>query len=489
MVTNDATILKIKHDVLYRVAKLAYAGEFNEKKEQIPYEMIPGPKAQFRCCIYKEREVIRQRINLAEGKTPTGEKPDMAKGHKIVYVIPSACEECPIARYTVTNNCQNCMGKACYNSCNFGAISIGVNQAYIDPSKCKECGKCAAACPYNAIADLMRPCRKSCPVDALKVDPETGIAMIDDEKCISCGQCVHSCPFGAIGTITFVVDVINAIRSNKRVVAMVAPALEGQFGDDITMASLRKAIMELGFDDMIEVGLGGDLTALYESREWAEAYKEGKKLTTSCCPAFVNLVKKHYPKLVDNISTTVSPMCAVSRMVKAQDPETVAVFIGPCVAKKSEAMDKDIKDNVDYVLTVGELRAMLKAKDVKVEPAENDYQRASGFGKRFGNSGGVTNAVLQSLKEENQNEDITVTVCNGAQECKKALLMMQAGKLKTDFIEGMACVGGCVGGPSKHKSEIETKRFRDKLIKEADGRNILENLADVDLDSFSMHRD
>ena len=110
MVTNDATILKIKHDVLYRVAKLAYAGEFNEKKEQIPYEMIPGPKAQFRCCIYKEREVIRQRINLAEGKTPTGEKTDMAKGHKIVYVIPSACEECPIARYTVTNICHICMG-------------------------------------------------------------------------------------------------------------------------------------------------------------------------------------------------------------------------------------------------------------------------------------------------------------------------------------------------------------------------------------------
>ena len=178
MVTNDATILKIKHEVLYRVAKLAYDGEFEEKKGTIPYEMIPGPKAQFRCCIYKEREVIRQRVNLAEGKTPTGETPDFSKGHKIVYVIPSACEECPIARYTVTNNCQNCMGKACYNSCNFGAITIGMHQAYIDPSKCKECGKCAAACPYNAIADLMRPCRKSCPVDALQVDPNTGIAMI-----------------------------------------------------------------------------------------------------------------------------------------------------------------------------------------------------------------------------------------------------------------------------------------------------------------------
>ena len=124
MVTNDATILKIKHEVLYRVAKLAYEGKFQEEREKIPYEMIPGPKAQFRCCIYKEREVIRQRVNLAEGKTPMGEIPDNSKGHKIVYVIPAACEECPIARYTVTNNCQNCMGKACYNSCNFGAITI-----------------------------------------------------------------------------------------------------------------------------------------------------------------------------------------------------------------------------------------------------------------------------------------------------------------------------------------------------------------------------
>ena len=195
---HDARV--IKFDVLRKVADLTYDhdGEISEEELNNYYkDLIPGTKANYRCCIYKEREVIRQRINLAEGKTPTGETPDFSKGHKIVYVIPSACEECPIARYTVTNNCQNCMGKACYNSCNFGAITIGMHQAYIDPSKCKECGKCAAACPYNAIADLMRPCRKSCPVDALQVDPDTGIAMIDDEKCISCGQCIHSCPFGA----------------------------------------------------------------------------------------------------------------------------------------------------------------------------------------------------------------------------------------------------------------------------------------------------
>ena len=485
MVTNDATTLKLKHEVLYRVAKLTFEGKLETEREKIPYEMIPGPKAQYRCCIYKEREVIRQRVNLVEGRTPLGEEREDKK--KIVFIIPSACEECPISRYTVTNNCQKCMGKACYNSCKFGAITIGMHQAYIDPSKCRECGMCAQACPYNAIADLLRPCRKSCPVDALMVDSETGIAYIDDEKCISCGHCVHSCPFGAIGTATNVVEVASAIRDGKRVVAMFAPALEGHFGPDVTMSSLRKASIDTGFADMVEVGLGGDLTAAAEAEEWAEAYKEGKKMTTSCCPAFVNMIHKHFPDAVEHISTTVSPMCGVSRMLKAKDPETVTVFVGPCVAKKSERV-QGIEGNADYVLTVGEFRALMKAKDVEIQPGENDYQESSVFGKRFGNSGGVTQAVLQSLKEENENDDITVNVCNGAQECKKALMMLSRGRLKEDFIEGMICEGGCVGGPSKHRSETESKRARDKLIKEADGRLILENLSAYDLDSFSMHR-
>ena len=488
MVTNDATTLKLKHEVLYRIAKLAFEGKLDEERDQIAYEMIPGPKAQYRCCIYKEREVIRQRVNLVEGKTPLGKtRSEEEVRNKIVYVIPAACEECPISRYTVTNNCQRCMGKACFNSCNFGAITIGMHQAYIDPSKCRECGRCAQACPYNAIADLLRPCRKSCPVDALKVDPETGIAHIDDEKCISCGHCIHSCPFGAIGTVTNVVEVASAIRDGKKVIAMPAPALEGQFGADITMASLRKVAIDIGFTDMVEVGLGGDLTAAAEAEEWAQAYEEGKKMTTSCCPAFVNMINKHYPKVKENISTTVSPMCAVSRMLKARDPEVITVFIGPCIAKKSEAAS-GIEGNADYVLTVGEFRALMKARGVEGEAQANDYQEASVFGKRFGNSGGVTNAVLQSLREENKNDDITVNVCNGADECKKAMMMMERGRLKEDFVEGMICQGGCVGGPSKHKAENEVKRFRDKLIKDADGRKILENLSNYDLDSFSMHR-
>lgn len=483
MVTNDATILKIKHDVLYEVAKMAWAGELDERKEEIPFKMIPGPQAQFRCCIYREREIIHQRVRLAEGKCPSSGKDTK----NIVQVIGAACEGCPISRYTVTDNCQKCMGKACQNSCNFGAITMGKDRAYIDPDKCKECGKCAAACPYNAIADLVRPCKKSCPVDAITMD-ENGIVVIDESKCIQCGACIHGCPFGAIGSKTFMVDIINLINAGKKVVAMVAPATEGQFGPDITMASWKTALKKIGFADMVEVALGGDMTAAAEAAEWAEAYKEGKKMTTSCCPAFVNMIKQHFPQLLDNMSTTVSPMVAVSRMIKAQDPEAITVFIGPCIAKKSETVDLNITGNADYAMTFGEIRAMMRAKDVELEPEENTLQEGTVFGKRFGNGGGVTAAVLECLKETGENTDIKVATCSGAAECKKALMLLKVGRLPEDFIEGMVCVGGCVGGPSKHKTEMEAKKARDLLIGKAENREVHANLKEMKADQVHMHR-
>lgn len=483
MVTNDATILRLKYEVLNAVAKAAWEGNLTERESDIPYEIIPGPQAQYRCCIYKEREIIRQRVRLAEGKCPTGKD-----STNVVQVINAACEECPIASYVVTDNCQKCMGKACQNSCNFGAISMGRDRAYIDPGKCKSCGKCSQACPYNAIAHLERPCKKSCPVDAITYD-EYGICEIDEKKCIECGNCVHSCPFGAIDSKTFMIDVINLIRAGKRVVAMVAPATEGQYGPDITMGSWKTALKKAGFADMIEVALGGDMTAAYEADEWAEAYKEGKKMTTSCCPAFVNMVKKHFPMLLDHVSTTVSPMCAVSRMIKALDPESITVFIGPCIAKKSEALDLNIQDNADYVLNLEEINALLKGKGIELEPEPNDYQEGSVFGKRFGNGGGVTKAVLECMEEAGEStEGIKVARCSGAVECKKALLMLRVGKLPEDFIEGMACVGGCVGGPSKRKAENEFKKDRDTLIAQADNRKVRENLKNYPMDKFSMHR-
>ena len=482
MITNDATILRVKHDVLCEVAKLAWAGELEEKRDELPFKMIPGPQAQFRCCIYKEREIIHQRVRLAEGKCPSGKN-----SINVVQVIGAACEECPIASYVITDNCRKCMGKACQNSCHFGAITMSDTRAHIDPGKCKECGKCAQACPYSAIAHLERPCKKVCPVDAITYD-DNGICVIDEKKCIQCGACIHSCPFGAIGTRTFMVDVIRLINAGKRVVAMVAPATEGQFGENITMASWRTALKKIGFADMVEVALGGDLTAAAEAAEWAEAYKEGKKMTTSCCPAFVNMIRQHFPAQLEHMSTTVSPMCAVSRMLKEQKPGTITVFIGPCIAKKSETLDLNITDNADYAMTFGEIRAMMRARGVELEPEDNTLQDGSVFGKRFGNSGGVTAAVVQCFKEMNEDIEPKVMRCNGAAECKKALLLLKVGKLPEDFVEGMVCVGGCVGGPSKHKAELEAKKARDLLIGQADKREVHENLKAKGVENLAMHR-
>ena len=477
----DENVIKIKHDVLFEVAKLAFSGELEEKRDNIAMELIPGPTPQFRCCIYKEREIIRQRVRLAEGKAP-GVKDD----GNMIQVISSACEDCPISSYVVTDNCQNCLGKACINACNFGAIEMGRHRSHIDASKCKECGKCAQACPYHAIAALKRPCKFNCPVDAISYD-ENGISVINEEKCIRCGLCIHKCPFGAIGSKTFIVDVIDAIKSEKSVYALVAPATEGQFGAGITMNSWKKAMKEVGFTDLIEVGLGGDMTAAYEAEEWAEAYKNGKKMTTSCCPAFVNMVKKHYPELIDNVSTTISPMCAVSRMIKAKEPDAVTVFIGPCISKKSEVKDHAIEGNADYALTYSEIRAIMRARDVKLQQDENTYQESSVYGKRFANAGGVTEAVLQSLKESNDEIAATVNKCNGAAECKKALLLMKVGRLPEDFIEGMICEGGCVGGPSAFNPQQSFKKDRDAMIAQADDRGIHENLEHYEMDAFSMH--
>ena len=483
MVTNDATILRIKHEILYEVAKLAWNDQLEDGRDDIPYKISPGPQAQYRCCVYKEREIIRQRVRLAEGKAPSANDDG-----NIIQVISSACEDCPISSYTVTENCQNCLGKACINACKFGAIEAGRLRSHIDPQKCKECGRCAQACPYNAIAHLKRPCKFSCPVNAITYN-EYGISVIDESKCIRCGKCIHSCPFGAIGSKTYIVDVIDAIKSdNKHVYAMVAPAAEGQFGANITMNSWKKAMQAVGFNGFVEVALGGDMTAAYEADEWLEAYEAGEKKVTSCCPGFVNMVRKHYPELADKISTTVSPMCAVSRMIKAKDPDAVTVFIGPCVAKKSEVHDQKIEGNADYVLTFSEIRAIMKAKGVQLEADDTSYQEGSVFGKRFANSGGVTAAVIESMKEKGEDVDCKVCKANGAAECKKALLLMKAGKLPENFIEGMACEGGCVGGPSSYNDMVTTKKFRDDLLSRADDRKIRDNIANYHMETFEMHR-
>ncbi len=349
----------IKYEVCVEVAKLAFAGELESRRDEIPYTIIPGNTPKWRCCVYREREIVRQRVNLAEGRPAVGTKSNKS----IVQVLPAACEGCPINRFSVTSSCQMCMAKKCMGACNFGAITFEGGRAHIDPKKCKECGRCAEACPYNAIADLMRPCKRACPVDAITMD-EDNIVAIDEEKCINCGQCVIGCPFGAITDKSFMVDVIKLINSGAKVYAMVAPAISGQFGADVNNGQIRQAIKALGFTDMYEVSLGADFVSKNEALELEEHVKEGKKMTTSCCPAFVNMIKKHFPQVLDAMSTTVSPMTATGRLIKAIDPEAVCVFIGPCIAKKGEVIDSITFGGADYAMTYEELASMFDAKDI-----------------------------------------------------------------------------------------------------------------------------
>lgn len=477
-------IVQIKHEVLKATAKHAFEGKLHEDYEQIPYEIITGIKPNFRCCVYREREIVRQRVRMAMGKLPQDVLYTDADPSQVVHVIPCACEGCPIAKITVTQNCQSCLAKKCAKACPFGAITNTPRGAVIDQDKCRKCGKCVAACPYNAIVEIERPCKKSCPVKAISMD-ENDIATIDPKKCINCGACVVGCPFGAISDVSMMTSVIDALRdSSKEVVALIAPAIEGQFGA-ATLPEIKNAIRHLGFADVYEVALGADIVAVNEAQELLDRKEQGEKMTSSCCPAFVSLVRKHFPELMKYVSTTVSPMVAVERYIRSQKPNVVMVFIGPCIAKKNETMSQYIEE-LDFAITFEELYAMLCARDIEVDDKEIRPEEATRYGKGFALSGGVTAAVQKVIQEIGTDVDIRAVKCSGADECRKALMLLKAGRLPEDFIEGMACAGGCMGGPANLNELQKSKKVFEGRLNGAE--NITENYASKGCDVTNVHR-
>ncbi len=479
----------IKREVLKMVAFHAFRKNLKQSTiEEIPFALIPTATPRFRCCVYKEREIIRQRVRLAMGRHPL--PAHNVEHHKtknsIIQVIPAACEGCPINRFHVTENCQKCMMKSCKKACAFGAITITGRGAYIDQDKCRECGRCAEACPYHAIADLMRPCKRSCDVDAIQIGGDK-LADIDESKCISCGHCTQACPFGAISDVSQITQVIeNILDENKKVIAIPAPAAEGQFGAMVTIGRLITAIKQLGFDEVYEVALGGDAVAQNEAGELIETVKEGGKMTTSCCPAFVNLIMKHYPQLADKMSSTVSPMVASTRWVREKYPDAYVVFIGPCTAKKDE-IRFGIDGSPDAVMTFEELGAMFDAQRINPAECEEAQSAATSFGRRFSGSGGVTEAVMKSVSEQGYTEPIKARACNGVKECKIALAMLKAGKLPETIIEGMVCENGCIGGAGSINAVNQLKVARMKKIKGKDDDNI-EQMLDSQEFNVNMNR-
>lgn len=466
----DNEAKQIKYEVLVRTVRYAFEGTLEENLENIPYDIIPGPLPTFRCCIYREREIIRERLVSARG----GNLPGQTEKN-VIGVLPAACEGCPISRFRVTDNCQHCLAQKCHEACPFGAISITPRGAYIDPQKCKECGRCAAACPYNAISDTLRPCVRACPVKAIGKD-EYKRSVIDYSKCISCGACMKNCPFGAITDRSQIVSIIENIKGGKSVTACFAPAIEGHFGS-ANIGMIKSALKKVGFTDAVEVSLGADAVAEHEAHELAEALKDGKKMTTSCCPAFVEMINKHFPNLKEYISGTVSPMTAAARYIRMKNPDTKVVFIGPCVAKKQEILK--VEDTADYVMTFEELAAMFTAKEIDVEEIADNEQDGSRAGKGFAQSGGVAGAVQQVFEEEGIQMPFSCAKCDGAKECKKILTVLSAGRLSEDFIEGMACEGGCIAGPAGVEPIQKVKKNRVKLLAAADKRGLEENIRKI----------
>ena len=481
----DHEARQFKFDVLREVSIHAYDGTLTDKfDDELAYKLIPHNQADFRCCVYKEREIIRQRVRVAMGKNPNIRTKTISKPKQIVKVLEAACDGCTIQRIQITDNCRKCMAKNCKSACKFDAISMGPNRAVIDHDKCVECGQCVKACPFNAIIDTPRPCKASCAIDAISLD-EFNIAQINEEKCINCAACQSACPFGAIEDTSWVVNVIDDIKSGKPTIAMIAPSIQGQF-DSANLDQIKFGIKKLGFAEVVEVAVGADVVAWYEKDELKEKMADNVTMTTSCCPAFVNLARQHFPQVYEkNMSTMVSPMVAMARYIKKRYPDYSVVFIGPCVAKKQEGMDGH---EVDYVLTYEEIAAMLVSQHIYLTELKVEKNvEASIFARNFAFGGGVSKALVQAFKEDD-NVPFTAQYADGIHECKKAMMIIKAGKYPANICEGMSCKGGCANGPAVIDNSIKVKAKVDRENAPELTRTIKQTLELYDFSDINVHR-
>ena len=463
----ETRIQELRHRVFREVARMAYHTEWpvDKRIEELPYKIIPGEVGNFRNDVFLERAIIGERLRLAMGLPYRGaadpapvsdniEAADRAETYytpPLINVIKFACNGCHEKRVFVTDGCQGCLAHPCVEVCPKDAVTLDRynGRSVIDQEKCIKCGRCAEVCGYHAIIVQERPCAAACGMDAIRSD-KNGKADIDYEKCVSCGMCLVNCPFGAIADKSQIFQVIRAIQSGERVYAAVAPAFVGQFGPKVTPGKLRAAMKQLGFADVFEVAVGADLCAVQEAEDFVEEVPEKLPfMGTSCCPAWSSMAKKLFPDYANCISMALTPMTLTARLIKHQHKHAKVVFIGPCAAKKLEAMRKDVRSEVDFVLTFEEMAGIFDAKHVDLETLEEDPEGvndASTDGRNFAVSGGVAKAVVDVIKERYPGREVKVANAEGLRDCRKMMTMAKAGKYNGYLLEGMACPGGCVAG-------------------------------------------
>ena len=484
-------ITDIRKKVFTEVARMAYSGKGYEGVDELPYIIVPGDQPLHRESVFLERAIASERVRLAMGLNirPIQSRHLMTEGMDeaavaeqyyqppLINIIPYACHACPTNRYMVSNYCQNCLAASCRKVCPKDAIIVRNNRSYIDLDKCIRCGKCAKACPYNAIVHLERPCAAACGMDAI-VSDDQGRAVINQDKCVACGQCLVSCPFGAIVDKGQIFQVIQSILQGDKVIAIVAPAFIGQFGKHSTPGKFIAAMKQLGFARIVEVAVGADMCTIEEARDFLEKVpKEQNYMATSCCPAWHSMIEKLFPGEKEKLSMTLTPMVYTARLMKKKYPGCKVVFVGPCAAKKLEAIRADIRSDVDFVLTFEELQGMFEAKEIDFETIEPMYDLNEGTaaGRGFAVSGGVAGAVANLIKETSPGTEVSTARAEGLRECRKLMTLAKAGKYNGYLLEGMACPGGCVAGAGTLLPVDLAARVVGNYQREADTESPLES--------------
>ena len=484
-------ITDIRKNVFTEVARMAYAGGDYTCAEDLPYRIVPGDQPLHRESIFLERAIAGERVRLAMGLSirPIQTRSLMTEGMDaaaiaeqyyeppLVNIIPYACHACPTNQYKVTVGCQNCLAASCQQVCPKGAISFVNGRSHIDTGKCIKCGKCAKACPYHAIIHLERPCQASCGMDAIGCD-EHGKAVINQDKCVACGQCLVSCPFGAIVDKGQIFQVIQSILKGDKVIAIVAPAFIGQFSGQVSPGKLVTAMKLLGFDSVVEVAIGADMCTIEEAKDFLEKVPaEQDYMATSCCPAWHSMIEKLFPGEMSKISMTLTPMVFTARLMKKEHPGCKVVFVGPCAAKKLEAIREDIRSDVDFVLTFEELMGMFEAKEIDFAaiPESEGLNEGTSAGRGFAVAGGVAQAVANLVKEQNPGLEVKTARAEGLRDCRKLMMMAKAGKYKGYLLEGMACPGGCVAGAGTILPIDKATKFVEKYSKEAASASPMES--------------
>ena len=472
MAEKLSEITKIKRKMLTELAALAFQNRLLSAIDDLPKKLTQEGLTHYRCCEYKERAILTERIKLALGAQPAMVRDqrlsavarqalaaplaaplDAAADGPAIAVIAESCDRCPIEKIVVTNACRNCVAHHCLNSCPKNAIEIVANRAYINKERCVECGICVKSCRFGAILELERPCSRACALDAI-VPGESSTARINYEKCVGCGACTVACPFGAIAARSDLLKVIRMLQDREPVTAIVAPSFIGQFGPLVEWSALQSGLTKLGFARTVSVARGAASVAADEGAEVLHKLRTGAGFVmNSCCPSFKKLVASQFPALAGKVSDVESPMLRTARLVREESGSAAmkCVFIGPCLAKKEEAA-REGRGVIAAVLTFEELAVLLVAAGINLAEFSRESTQPESLpadGMNFCAAGGVGNAIKAEIsrQDEAEAEQFRVRSAAGVAECIGLLRQAAQNGPDAEFVEGMGCAGGCLGGP------------------------------------------